>query len=45
MVSLAALALIGLAAAIFLPANPEPQPGTPAEPATPTTLDPAGERA
>ena len=41
MASLAALALIGLAAAIFLPANPEPQPRLPDEPASPSTLDTA----
>ena len=35
MVSLAAIVLIGLAAAIFLPANPEQQPSTPAAPAAP----------
>ena len=44
MVSLAALALIGLAAAIMLPANPEPQPSTPAAPGAATGLDPAAER-
>jgi len=38
MASLAALALIDLAAAIFLPANPEQQPSTPA---APTALDTA----
>jgi hypothetical protein len=42
MVSLAALALIGLAAAIFLPANPEQQPSTPT--AT-STLDSVAEQA
>ncbi len=41
MVSLAALALIGLAAAIFLPANSEQQPSTPAEATSPSTLDTA----
>ena len=45
MVSLAALALIGLAAAIFLPANPEQQPSTPAEPTASSTLDTAAEHA
>ncbi|MGO9751232.1 MAG: MFS transporter [Solirubrobacteraceae bacterium] len=44
MVSLAALALIGLAAAIMLPANPVPQPSTPAASAARTGLDPAAER-
>ena len=41
MVSLAALALIGLAAAMFLPANPERQPSAPAEATSPSTLDTA----
>jgi len=41
MVSLAAFALIGLAAAIFLPASPEQQPITPAEPTSSRTLDTA----
>jgi MFS family permease len=41
MVSLAAFALIGLAAAIFLPASPEQQSITPAEPTSPSTLDTA----
>jgi MFS family permease len=44
MVSLAALALIGLAAAIMLPPNPEPQPGAPAASSARTGLDPAAER-
>jgi hypothetical protein len=33
------LAVIGLAAAIVLPANPERQPNTPAEPTDQGTLD------
>jgi MFS family permease len=45
MVSLAAFALIGLAAALFLPANPQQQPVTPAQPGTPTPLDTAAGRA
>ncbi len=43
MISLAALALIGLTAAIFLPANPEQQPSTPAAPGAATGLDPAAD--
>ena len=45
MVSLAALALIGLAAAIFLPANAKQQPSTPAEPTGSSTLDTAAKHA
>ena len=45
MVSLAAIALIGLAAAIFLPANPERQPSAPVEPGATAALDPAAEHA
>ena len=45
MVSLAAIALIGLAAAMFLPANPEQQPSTPVETPAPTALETAGEHA
>jgi len=40
MVSLAALGLIGLAAAMLLPADSEPPPGTPDEPAAATELHP-----
>jgi MFS family permease len=45
MASLAALALIGLAAAIMLPANPEQQPGTPVQPSAPNTLHTTGQHA
>jgi MFS family permease len=41
MVVLAALALIGLAAAIFLPGSREQQPGTPVVPSAPSALDTA----
>jgi len=41
MIFLAALALIGLAAAMFLPANLEQQPSAPAEATSPSTLDTA----
>jgi len=41
MVSPAALALIELAAAMFLPANPERQPRAPADASPPSTLDTA----
>ena len=40
MVSLAAIALIGLAAAIFLPANPAQQPSSSVEPTSPHQLQP-----
>jgi MFS family permease len=45
MASLAGLALIGLAAAILLPANPEQAPSAPAEPTVPDGLGAATEHA
>jgi MFS family permease len=43
MLSLAVLALIGLAAAILLPSTPEQVPGTPPDPAVPDALGTAAE--
>ena len=43
-VSLAAIALIGFAAAMFLPANPAPEPSSPVEPTSPHPLHAAAER-
>jgi MFS family permease len=43
MIFLAVLALVGLAAAAFLPANPARQPGAPGEPTTQHVVDPAAE--
>jgi MFS family permease len=45
MISLAAFALIGLTASMFLPANPVQQPGTPVGSTAPAALDAAAEHA